>query len=97
MLSGRAMYVWNVQASLNQGPVAAMVAKAVRAKLSSLWVKIGDGAVAIAQSGIPHDVPAGAMVSGAPALDHRLWLKCCAAYAKLPEIAKAVRKLSERE
>jgi len=60
-------------------------------------VKIGDGAIAIAQSGIPQDVPAGAMVSGAPAIDHRLWLKCCAAYAKLPEIAKAVRKLSERE
>jgi len=60
-------------------------------------VKIGDGAIAIAQSGIPHDVPAGAMVSGAPAIDHRLWLKCCAVYAKLPEIAKAVRKLSERE
>ena len=60
-------------------------------------VKIGDGAIAIAQSGIPHDVPAGAMVSGAPAIDHRLWIKCCAAYAKLPELAKAVRKLSERE
>jgi UDP-3-O-[3-hydroxymyristoyl] glucosamine N-acyltransferase len=60
-------------------------------------VKIGDGAIAIAQSGIPHDVPAGAMVSGAPAIDHKLWLKCCAAYAKLPEIAKAVRKLSEQE
>ncbi len=59
-------------------------------------VKIGDGAVAIAQSGIPHDVPAGAMVSGAPAIDHRLWLKCCAAYVRLPEIAKAVRKLSAR-
>jgi UDP-3-O-[3-hydroxymyristoyl] glucosamine N-acyltransferase len=60
-------------------------------------VKIGDGAIAIAQSGIPHDVPAGAMVSGAPAIDHRLWLKCCAAYPKLPEIAKAVRKFSEHE
>jgi UDP-3-O-[3-hydroxymyristoyl] glucosamine N-acyltransferase len=60
-------------------------------------VKIGDGAIAIAQSGIPHDVPAGAMVSGAPAIDHRLWLKCCAAYARLPEIAKAVRRLSESE
>jgi UDP-3-O-[3-hydroxymyristoyl] glucosamine N-acyltransferase len=53
--------------------------------------KIGDGAVAIAQSGIPHDVPAGAMVSGAPAIDHKLWLKCCAAYPKLPELVKAVR------
>ncbi len=60
-------------------------------------VKIGDGAIAIAQSGIPHDVPPGAMVSGAPAIDHKLWLKCCAVYAKLPEIAKAVRKLSERD
>ena len=60
-------------------------------------VKIGDGAVAIAQSGIPHDVPPGAMVSGAPAIDHRLWLKCCAVYAKLPEMAKAVRKLSGGE
>jgi UDP-3-O-[3-hydroxymyristoyl] glucosamine N-acyltransferase len=60
-------------------------------------VKIGDGAIAIAQSGIPHDVPPGAMVSGAPAIDHKLWLKCCAAYARLPEIAKAVRKLSEHE
>jgi UDP-3-O-[3-hydroxymyristoyl] glucosamine N-acyltransferase len=60
-------------------------------------VKIGDGAIAIAQSGIPHDVAPGAMVSGAPAIDHRLWLKCCAAYAKLPEIAKAVRRLAERE
>lgn len=60
-------------------------------------VKIGDGAIAIAQSGIPHDVPEGAMVSGSPAIDHKLWLKCCAAYARLPEIAKAVRKSSERE
>ena len=60
-------------------------------------VKIGDGAIAIAQSGIPHDVAPGAMVSGAPAIDHRLWLKCCAAYTRLPEIAKAVRKLSEHD
>jgi UDP-3-O-[3-hydroxymyristoyl] glucosamine N-acyltransferase len=59
-------------------------------------VKIGDGAVVIAQSGVPQDVAPGAMVSGAPAIDHRLWLKCCAAYPKLPEIARAVRKLSER-
>jgi UDP-3-O-[3-hydroxymyristoyl] glucosamine N-acyltransferase len=59
-------------------------------------VKIGDGAIAIAQSGIPRDVPAGAMVSGAPAIDHKLWLKCCAVYAKLPELAKAVKRLSER-
>ena len=60
-------------------------------------VKIGDSAVVIAQSGVPQDVAPGAMVSGAPAIDHKLWLRCCAAYPKLPEIAKAVRKLAERE
>jgi UDP-3-O-[3-hydroxymyristoyl] glucosamine N-acyltransferase len=60
-------------------------------------VKIGDGAIAIPQSGIAQDVPAGAMVSGTPSIDHRLWLKCCAVYAKLPEIARAVRTLSKHE
>jgi UDP-3-O-[3-hydroxymyristoyl] glucosamine N-acyltransferase len=60
-------------------------------------VKIGDGATAIAQSGIPQDVPAGAMVSGSPAIDHKLWLRYCAVYPKLPEIAKAVRKLSRQD
>lgn len=59
--------------------------------------KIGDGVIAIAQSGIPHDVPAGKMISGAPAIDFKLWLKCSAAYGRLPEIAKAVRKISDRE
>ena len=58
--------------------------------------KIGDGAIATAQSGIPNDVPAGKTVSGYPAIDNKLWLKCCAVYPKLPEIAKAVRKLSDR-
>jgi UDP-3-O-[3-hydroxymyristoyl] glucosamine N-acyltransferase len=58
-------------------------------------VKIGDGAIATAQSGIPNDVPAGTTVSGYPAIDNKLWLKCSAVYNKLPEIAKAVRKLSE--
>jgi UDP-3-O-[3-hydroxymyristoyl] glucosamine N-acyltransferase len=58
--------------------------------------KIGDGVIAIAQSGIPHDVPPGKMISGAPAIDFKLWLKCSAIYPKLPEIAKAVRKMSDR-
>jgi UDP-3-O-[3-hydroxymyristoyl] glucosamine N-acyltransferase len=58
---------------------------------------VGDGVIAIAQSGIPHDVPPGKMISGAPAIDFKLWLKCSAVYPRLPEIAKVVRKLSERE
>lgn len=58
--------------------------------------KIGDGVIAIAQSGIPHDVPAGKMISGAPAIDHKLWLKCSAIYPRLPEIAKAVQVLRKK-
>ena len=55
--------------------------------------KIGDGAIATAQSGIPNDVPANTMVSGYPAIENKLWLRCCAVFHKLPELAKAVRKL----
>jgi len=57
--------------------------------------KIGDGAIATAQSGIPNDVPSGATVSGYPAIDNKLWLKCSAAYPRLPAIVRAVRKLSD--
>jgi UDP-3-O-[3-hydroxymyristoyl] glucosamine N-acyltransferase len=53
--------------------------------------KIGDGAIATAQSGIPNDVPAKAIVSGYPAIDNKLWLRCVAVFNRLPEIAKAVR------
>ncbi|HEY1402132.1 MAG TPA: UDP-3-O-(3-hydroxymyristoyl)glucosamine N-acyltransferase [Terriglobales bacterium] len=59
--------------------------------------KIGDGVIAIAQSGIPHDVPAGKMISGAPAIDFKLWLKCSAAYSKLPELVKAARSRTREE
>jgi UDP-3-O-[3-hydroxymyristoyl] glucosamine N-acyltransferase len=54
--------------------------------------KIGDGAVATAQSGIPNDVEGGRTVSGYPAIDNKLWLRCCAVFNKLPELAKAARK-----
>jgi hypothetical protein len=46
MLAGRAMYIWNLETSLNGGTTADMVSQAQRAKLSSLWVKIADGAAA---------------------------------------------------
>ena len=54
--------------------------------------KIGDGAIATAQSGIPNDVAAGAVVSGYPAIDNKLWLRCVAVFNRLPEIAKLVRQ-----
>ena len=54
--------------------------------------KIGDGVIATAQTGIPNDVPAGAVVSGYPAIDNKLWLRCAAAFHRLPELVKAVRR-----
>lgn len=54
--------------------------------------KIGDGAIATAQSGIPNDVAAGAVVSGYPAIDNKLWLRCVAVFNRLPEIARALRR-----
>src|SRR6202034_3250498 len=59
--------------------------------------KVGDGAIVTPQSGVAHDIPAGALVSGAPAVDHKLWLKYSAILPKLPEIARAVRaKISQK-
>jgi UDP-3-O-[3-hydroxymyristoyl] glucosamine N-acyltransferase len=59
--------------------------------------KIGDGTIATAQSGIPNDVAAGAVVSGYPAIDNKLWLRCSAAFNKLPEIVKAMRTKAGKE
>ncbi len=54
--------------------------------------KVGDGAIVTPQSGVAGDIKAGATVSGAPAVDHKLWLKYSALLSKLPDIARAIRK-----
>jgi UDP-3-O-[3-hydroxymyristoyl] glucosamine N-acyltransferase len=53
--------------------------------------KIGDGAIVTPQSGVAGDIEAGAIISGSPAIDHKLWLKVSALLSRLPEIARAVR------
>ena len=53
--------------------------------------KIGDDAIVTPQSGVASDIPAGALVSGAPAVDHKLWLKYSAVLPKLPEMMRALR------
>ncbi len=56
-------------------------------------LKVGDGAILTVQSGAPNDVPAGAMYSGTPAVEHRQWLKNSAALNSLPELIRSVRCL----
>jgi len=59
--------------------------------------KVGEAAIVTPQSGVANDIPAGALVSGAPAVDHKLWLKYSAILPRLPEIARAVRSRFPKE
>jgi len=58
-------------------------------------VTIGDGVIVSAQSGIHSDVEPGRIMSGSPALDHAQWMKCVAAYARLPQMYATYRKVRE--
>ena len=59
--------------------------------------KVGDNAIVTPQSGVANDIPAGALVSGAPAVEHKLWLKYSAILPKLPEMARALRTKMPKE
>jgi UDP-3-O-[3-hydroxymyristoyl] glucosamine N-acyltransferase len=56
-------------------------------------VHIGSGTMASAKTGIHSDVEPGSVVSGYPAVSHKLWLKTSAIINRLPEIYQAFRKL----
>ncbi len=57
---------------------------------------LGDRVLVTAQSGVGRDLPDDSRVSGSPAVDNRNWLRSTAAYTRLPEIAREVRKLRKR-
>jgi UDP-3-O-[3-hydroxymyristoyl] glucosamine N-acyltransferase len=59
--------------------------------------KVGDDAIVTPQSGVAADIPEKALVSGAPAVDHKAWLKYSAILPRLPEIARAVRKTAKEK
>lgn len=54
---------------------------------------IGDGAIATAKAGVHNDVEAGAIVTGIPAIPHKLFLKVAAIYNRLPEMYQSLRQL----
>lgn len=58
--------------------------------------KIGDGAIASAKAGIHNNVEAGAIVSGTPAVPHKLYLKASAVYNRLPEIYQTLKQLQRQ-
>ncbi|GAB4246560.1 MAG: UDP-3-O-(3-hydroxymyristoyl)glucosamine N-acyltransferase [Acidobacteriota bacterium] len=55
-------------------------------------VRIGDDARILARAAVFKDVPAGAVVSGTPARDHREELKSQAALRRLPELLRRLAK-----
>jgi UDP-3-O-[3-hydroxymyristoyl] glucosamine N-acyltransferase len=59
-------------------------------------VKIGDGAIASAQSGVHSDIAPGEIVSGSPAIPHKLYLKVSAIYSRLPEIYQKLKQLQRQ-
>ncbi|MDZ8184362.1 MAG: UDP-3-O-(3-hydroxymyristoyl)glucosamine N-acyltransferase [Nostoc sp. ChiSLP02] len=59
-------------------------------------VKIGDGAIGSAQSGIHSDVAPGEIVSGTPAVSHKIYLKASAIYNRLPDIYQSLKQLQRK-
>jgi UDP-3-O-[3-hydroxymyristoyl] glucosamine N-acyltransferase len=57
---------------------------------------IGEGAIATAKAGIHSDVPAGEIVTGIPALPHKVFLKAAAVYRRLPELHKTLPRLQKQ-
>ena len=56
---------------------------------------VGDGVFATAQTGIPKSVEPDATISGAPAIDNKLWLKSSALFKRLPELLKRIEALEK--
>lgn len=59
-------------------------------------ITIGDGVQAAAKSGLAQSVDPGQVVSGFPAMPHRLWLRTRSLIRKLPELFNRVRDIEKR-
>ncbi len=59
-------------------------------------VEIGDRVMIGSQSGVPKSIPSGEVVSGTPAMPHRLWLKTSGIIKRLPQFNEHLRHLEKR-
>jgi len=59
-------------------------------------VEIGDGAIATAKAGVHSSIAPGQIVTGIPAISHKLFLKAAAVYNRLPEMYQGLRKLQRQ-
>ena len=56
-------------------------------------VRIGDGALVGARAGVSGDLEPGAQVLGAPHMERRRWARAMAAFKRLPELVRRVRRI----
>jgi UDP-3-O-[3-hydroxymyristoyl] glucosamine N-acyltransferase len=56
---------------------------------------VGDGAMLTPQTGVSSDIPPNSLYSGAPAVEHKQWLKGSAAFKRLPNLLSTVRRLEQ--
>ncbi|HEY9705977.1 MAG TPA: UDP-3-O-(3-hydroxymyristoyl)glucosamine N-acyltransferase, partial [Allocoleopsis sp.] len=56
-------------------------------------ITIGSGAIVTAKTIVMRDVEPKNMVSGMPAISHKVWLKASAIYSRLPELYEKIKNL----
>ena len=59
-------------------------------------VRIGDHVIVTAQTGVTKDVASGEVVSGTPAVPHRVWLRMSQTLHRLPDMYQRLRDLEQR-
>lgn len=59
-------------------------------------ISIGDDVMVGARGGASADIPAGQIVSGAPHMPHRQWLRAIRSFEKLPEMRRTLGELERR-
>ncbi|MBQ26896.1 MAG: UDP-3-O-(3-hydroxymyristoyl)glucosamine N-acyltransferase [Nitrospiraceae bacterium] len=59
-------------------------------------VNIGDGVIVTAQTGVPKNVSSQQVVSGTPAMPHKVWLRASQTLQRLPEMHQRLRDLEKR-
>lgn len=57
---------------------------------------LGDDVTVVGQSGVAKSVPSGEIVSGSPAITHRLWLRVQKILPRLPELKRKLEDMEKR-
>ena len=59
-------------------------------------IEVGDGSAIAGFSGVTRDLPPGSQVAGMPQMERRLYARVVAAWKRLPDLLRRVRRIEER-